>query len=139
RARLAHAGRHRLQVAGAEGLPRAELLPERAGPRSAKQDLLQLAAVRERDVARAVDPAADGAVDLAERDAVAELRDGREARAAGALHVVGRRLGMKPAAQNGFPREVPVARVLDDRPGGHLADALPLQRVPFDQGPEGGR
>src|SRR5690606_7128168 len=42
-------------------------------------------------------------------------------------------------AQNGFPREVPVARVLDDRPGGHLADALPLQRVPFDQGPEGGR
>ena len=56
---------------------------------------LQLRAVAERDVARAVDAAGDGAVDLARGDAVRELRRGGEAGAAGALQVVGRRLGMQ--------------------------------------------
>ena len=50
-----------------------------------------------------------------------------EAGAAGALHVVGGRLGMQPAAERRLAREVPVARVLDHRARGDLADFLVFQ------------
>src|SRR6185436_10595159 len=72
------------------------------------------------------------------RDAVGELRHRREAGAAGALQVVGRRRGMDPRAEHGFARQVPVARVLDHRARGDLADLFVFQRVFIHQEPESG-
>src|SRR5581483_1321804 len=127
--RLGDPGRRGLEILQGKARPGLEALGEAAPARAPQHDLLQLAAVGERDVARAVGAARDRALDLAERNAVRELQRSREARAAGALQVVGGRLRIEAAAERALACEVPVARVLDDRARRHLADPLALQRI----------
>ena len=62
-----------------------------------------------------------------------ELRYRGKARAAGALQVVGRRLGMEALTERRFAREVPVARVLDHRAGGDFTELLVLQSEALDE------
>jgi len=123
----------RREIPRAQIADRAELVGPALAAREREHGALQVLAVGERHVARAVGAAGDGAVDLAAVDAVRELRHRREAGAAGALQVVRRRGRMQPRAERRFARQVPVARVLDHRARGDLADPLALQCKFFNQ------
>src|SRR4051812_47534895 len=117
--------------------PRRKALAKGPRPPARQQDLLQPRTEGKRDIARAVGAARDRRVDLAQRDAVAELRERGEARAARALQVVGRRRRMQARAEHRLARQVPVLRMLDYRARGDLADLLVLQTELVDQRPEG--
>ena len=58
------------------------------------------------------------------RDLAADQDRGRQARAAGALHVKRGRLGGEPGRQRRFTREVPIARVFDYRAERDVAEPL---------------
>src|SRR5947208_730259 len=106
---------------------RKNLFWKRTAARRLQNRLLELPPIGERNVARAIHAARDSAFDLAERDAVGKLQRRREAGAARALQVVGRRLGVEAASERALARQVPVARVLDHRPRGDFADPLAFQ------------
>jgi hypothetical protein len=116
-------------VTGAQIQEWFDFFSERFSPYGVKDDLLQTASVAQRHVARAVGAAGERAIDLAERDAVRHLHHRGEAGAAGALHVVGRRARMQARGLRRLARQVPVARMLDHRPRGDLAEHLALQRI----------
>src|SRR3954468_9183993 len=106
---------------------RKNLCRQRTAARRLQNRLLEPPPIGKRNVARAVYAAGDPAFDLAERDAVGKLQRRREAGAARALQVVGRRLRVEPASERALARQVPVARVLDHGTCGHLADPLAFQ------------
>src|SRR5207248_597065 len=95
-ARLADAGMRRREVPGSQVAEGAQLVRPSLAAGEGEYGALEVAAVRQGDVARAVGAARDRALDLAAVDAARELRRRREAGAAGALQVVGGRLGVQP-------------------------------------------
>src|SRR5690606_37775017 len=79
------------------------------------------------------DAGRDAGVALAAADAVGELRDGRQARAACALHVVPRGVRIEPGLERRVAREAPVARMLDRGARNDVAQDLALEPVALDE------
>ena len=118
--------------AQAQAEPGAEPLARGLAAIALEQQLLETLGKDHRRIADRVDPAGDGAVDLSERDLVAEENRGLEARAAGALQVEARRFRGEPAAEHRFARQIPLAGVLHDRAGRDLVQTLALQAEALD-------
>ena len=97
-----------------------------------EQELLKRPRIDHGRIADGVHARGDGAVDLPERDLVAENDRGLEAGAAGALQIEPGRFRRQPAAEHGLARQIPLARMLHDRAGGNLVHALALQAVALD-------
>ena len=106
----------------------------RLGAITLEQELLKPLRIDDRRIAHRIDAASDGAVDLPERDLVAESDRGLEARAASALQIETRRFRGKTAAEHRFARQIPLARVFHDGARGHFVDALALQPIFIDDG-----
>ncbi len=133
-ARLGHARELGLQLGQAEpGQQRLDLVAGGLGAVGGKDARAQLLAVDDRHVGGGVRTAADARVDLPHRDLVADVNDGVQRGAAGALHGDARGQRRQPGRQRRLAAEVPVRGVLDHRAHRHFAQLLPLQAELFHQ------
>jgi len=104
-----------------------------------EQQLLIRARVDDRRIADGVGAAGETGVDLSERDLVADVDRGFQARAAGALHVQPGSVRIEPTRQHALAHQVVVPGVLDHRACGHIPETLALELEAFDHGAEHSR
>ncbi len=133
------AGSTGLKCLGRSAEPRRQPLPGAAAAGAGEQQLLIGARVDDRRIADGIGAAGDAGVDLAERDLVADVDRGFEARAAGTLHVEPRGVRIEAARQHALAHQVVVARVLDHRAGGHIPETLALKLETLHHGAQRGR
>ena len=113
----------------AQSEPGTQAFAERLAAVALQQQLLEALRVDHGRIAHGIDARGNGAVDLAERDLVAEQNRRFQAGAAGALQIESRRLRGEARAEHRLARQVPLARMLHHRAGGDVVQALSLQPV----------
>ena len=136
---LRRPGQHGSKMPQTQSEPGADTLAGGLSPVALEQELLEGLGIHDRRIAHRVDAGGDGAVDLPERDLVAQRDRGLQARAASPLQVQPRGFGGEAGTEHGFAREVPLAGVLHDGAGRHLVDAQTAQAIAFHHTPQGGR
>jgi hypothetical protein len=126
-ARFDDAGELRRKVPGAQPEPRHDPLHRRASGMHVQQDVAEFVAKHDRRVADGIGAAGDPAVYLAQCDLVGDQDCCFNARAAGALQVHAGRAQRESRVDHALAREIPVARMLDNRTQGDVAHSLAAQ------------
>ncbi len=105
---------------------------------AAQQELLITSRVGHGRVAHRIDSSGNGAIDLAQRNFVAQQDRRLETCAAGALQIQSRRLEREPASEHRLPRQIPLTGMLHHCAGCNVVNALSAQAKALDHAAQRG-